>query len=76
MKDNNLRGSPPEDVVELSLRSRPAQSMKSERVMLQAGADYLGQLSTYGDAIKVCIRPASRTTPDRLVELDQLLHVD
>ncbi len=65
MKENNLRRSPAEDVVELSLPLAPGRSMKSERVMLQAGADYLGQLSAYGEAIKVLHQ--ARVTHDNLI---------
>jgi hypothetical protein len=52
MKDNNLRQSPAEDQVELSLPLKPGESMASERLMMQAGADYLGQLAAYGDIIR------------------------
>jgi hypothetical protein len=52
MKDNNLRQSPPEDQVELSLALKPGQELASERLMMQAGPDYLGQLAAYGEAIR------------------------
>ena len=52
MKDNNLSKSPPEDQVELSLPLKPGQKMTSERLMMQAGPDYLGQLVAYGEAIR------------------------
>jgi alpha-galactosidase len=52
MKDNNLRRSPPEDQVELSLPLKAGQNLSSERLMMAAGPDYLGQLLAYGDAIR------------------------
>jgi alpha-galactosidase len=53
MKDNNLRRSPPEDQVEVSLPLKPGQTIASERLLIQAGSDYLGQLATYGEAIRI-----------------------
>ena len=52
MKDNNLRRSPPEDQVELSLPLKAGQNLSSERLMMAAGPDYHGQLLAYGDAIR------------------------
>ena len=52
MKDNNLRQSPPEDQVELSLPLKAGQTMVSERLMVAAGPDYHGQLLAFGDAIR------------------------
>ena len=40
------------DRIELSLPLNPGEEMSSERVMFAAGTDYLGQLRTYGSAIR------------------------
>ncbi|MGB8730699.1 MAG: PKD domain-containing protein [Candidatus Sulfotelmatobacter sp.] len=40
------------DRIELSLALNPGEEMSSERVMFAAGPDYLGQLRTYGSAIR------------------------
>ena len=40
------------DRIELSLPLNPGEEMSSERVMLAAGPDYLGQLRAYGAAIR------------------------
>jgi alpha-galactosidase len=40
------------DRIELSLPLNPGEEMSSERVMLAAGPDYLGQLRAYGSAIR------------------------
>jgi len=40
------------DRIELSLPLNPGEEMSSERVMFSAGPDYLGQLRTYGSAIR------------------------
>ena len=40
------------DRIELSLPLNPGEEMSSERVMFAAGPDYLGQLRTYGSAIR------------------------
>jgi alpha-galactosidase len=40
------------DRIELSLSLKPGDEMSSERVMFAAGPDYLGQLRTYGSAIR------------------------
>ena len=52
MKDNNLRRSPPEEQVELSLPLKAGQNLASERLMMAAGPDYHGQLLAFGDAIR------------------------
>jgi len=65
MKDNNLRNSPPEDQVEVSLPLNPGQSLASERLMMQAGPDYLGQLASYGEAIRILHR--ARVSHDNLI---------
>ena len=51
-KEFDLKSNPTEDQVELSLPVEPGAEMKSERLMLQAGSDYLNQLRAYGDAIR------------------------
>jgi hypothetical protein len=51
-KDNALRRAPPEEQIELSLALNPGQNMTSERLMIEAGPDYLSQLLAYGDAIR------------------------
>src|ERR1700685_906863 len=40
------------DRIELSLPLNPGEEMSSERVMFAAGPDYLGQLRSYGSAIR------------------------
>jgi alpha-galactosidase len=40
------------DRIELSLPLNPGEEMSSERLMFEAGSDYLGQLRAYGDAIR------------------------
>ena len=40
------------DRIDLSLPLNPGEEMSSERVMFAAGPDYLGQLRTYGSAIR------------------------
>ena len=47
-----LKDSPAEDQVELSLPLAPGAGMTSERLMLEAGPDYHDQLLAYGDAIR------------------------
>jgi hypothetical protein len=51
-KEFDLRSSPAEDQIELSLPVEPGADMVSERLMLQAGLDYHHQLLVYGDAIR------------------------
>ena len=51
-KEFDLKSSPEEDQIELSLPLEPGSDMASERLMLQAGPDYHNQLLTYGDAIR------------------------
>jgi len=51
-KEFDLRSAPAEDQIELSLAVEPGADMASERLMLQAGPDYHGQLLAYGDAIR------------------------
>ena len=65
MRDNNLRSSPPEDQVEVSLPLKPGQSMTSERLMMEAGPDYLGQLASYGEAIRILHQ--ARVSHDNLI---------
>jgi alpha-galactosidase len=51
-KDFDLKDSPADDQVELSLPVKPGEDMVSERLMFEAGPDYHSQLLTYGDAIR------------------------
>jgi alpha-galactosidase len=51
-KDFDLKGSPAEDQIELSLPLEPGADLASERLMLQAGPGYRNQLLAYGDAIR------------------------
>jgi alpha-galactosidase len=51
-KDFDLKDSPADDQVELSLPVKPGENMVSERLMFEAGPDYYGQLLAYGDAIR------------------------
>ena len=48
----NLKNSPADDQVELSLPLKPSEAMVSERLMFETGPDYHGQLLAYGDAIR------------------------
>ena len=51
-RDFDLKNSPAEDQVELSLPLKPGEAIASERLMFEAGTDYHNQLLTYGDAIR------------------------
>jgi alpha-galactosidase len=51
-KDFDLKGSPADDQVELSLPLKPGEDMVSERLMFEAGPDYHNQLLVYGDAVR------------------------
>ena len=51
-KDFDLKDSPADDQVELSLPLKPGEAMVSERLMFEAGPDYHDQLLAYGDAIR------------------------
>jgi alpha-galactosidase len=51
-KDFDLKDSPADDQVELSLPLKPGEDMVSERVMFEAGPDYHAQLLAYGDAVR------------------------
>jgi alpha-galactosidase len=51
-KEFDLKDSPSDDQVELSLPLKPNEVMVSERLMFAAGPDYLNQLLAYGDAIR------------------------
>ncbi len=51
-REFDLKDSPVEDQIELSLPLAPGADMHSERIMLQAGPDYHNQLLAYGDAIR------------------------
>jgi hypothetical protein len=52
-KDFNLKGTPSEDQIELSLPLEPSAELASERLMLEAGPDYHNQLLAYGEAIRL-----------------------
>jgi alpha-galactosidase len=51
-KEFDLKNSPAEDQVELSLPVKPGQVIVSERLMVETGPDYHNQLLAYGDAIR------------------------
>ncbi|MGA8431165.1 MAG: PKD domain-containing protein [Candidatus Sulfotelmatobacter sp.] len=51
-KDFDLKDSPADDQVELSLPLKPGEDMASERLLFEAGSDYHNQLLAYGDAIR------------------------
>jgi alpha-galactosidase len=51
-KEFDLKDSPADDQVELSLPVKPGEGMASERLMFEAGPDYHRQLLAYGDAIR------------------------
>ena len=51
-KDFDLKDSPAEDQVELSLPVRPGEDLSSERLLFELGPDYQQQLLAYGDAIR------------------------
>ncbi len=63
-RDFDLKNSPADDQVELSLPLKPREDMVSERVMFETGPDYHDQLLAYGDAVRrVCHARVSRETP-------------
>ncbi len=51
-KEFDLKNSPPDDQVELSLPLTPKEEITSERLMFAAGPDYHHQLLAYGDAVR------------------------
>jgi alpha-galactosidase len=51
-KDFDLKDSPADDQVELSLPVKAGEDMVSERLMFEAGPDYHNQLLAYGDAVR------------------------
>ncbi|HEY1471265.1 MAG TPA: PKD domain-containing protein [Candidatus Acidoferrum sp.] len=51
-KEFDMKGSPAEDLIELSLPVAPGAELRSERLLLEAGPDYHGQLLAYGEAIR------------------------
>ncbi len=51
-KEFDLKDSPADDQIELSLPLKPGEDMTSERLMFEAGPDYHDQLLAYGDAIR------------------------
>jgi hypothetical protein len=51
-KEFDLKDSPVDDQVELSLPVKPGEEVVSERLMFEAGADYHDQLLAYGDAVR------------------------
>jgi hypothetical protein len=50
-KEFDMKNAQAEDLIELSLPVAPGTGMHSERLMLEAGPDYHGQLLAYGEAI-------------------------
>jgi alpha-galactosidase len=51
-KDFDLKNSPAEDQIELSLPVTRGEEIASERLLFEAGPDYHDQLLAYGDAIR------------------------
>ncbi len=51
-REFNLKDSPADDQVELSLPVKPGEDIVSERLMFEAGPDYNNQLLAYGDAVR------------------------
>ncbi len=51
-KEFDLKDSPADDQVELSLPVEPGEDIVSERLMFEAGPDYHNQLLAYGDAVR------------------------
>jgi alpha-galactosidase len=51
-KEFDLKDSPADDQVELSLPVKPGEDIVSERLMFEAGRDYHHQLLAYGDAVR------------------------
>ena len=51
-KEFDLKDSPADDQVELSLPVKPGENIVSERLMFEAGPDYHNQLRAYGDAVR------------------------
>ena len=51
-KEFDMKNAPAEDLIELNLALAPGGEMRSERLLLQAGPDYHGQLLAYGEAIR------------------------
>jgi alpha-galactosidase len=51
-KEFDLKDSPADDQVELSLPLKSGEDMVSERLMFEAGPDYHAQLLAYGDAVR------------------------
>ena len=51
-KEFDLKDSPADDQVELSLPLKPGENMVSERLMFETGPDYHDQLLAYGDAVR------------------------
>ena len=51
-KDFDLKNSPADDQVELSLPLKAREAMVSERLLFETGPDYHDQLLAYGDAVR------------------------
>jgi alpha-galactosidase len=51
-KEFDLKDSPADDQIELSLPVKPGEVMVSERLMFEAGPNYHDQLLAYGDAVR------------------------
>jgi hypothetical protein len=51
-KELDMKDSPADDQVELSLPVKPGEDVVSERLMFEAGPDYHDQLLAYGDAVR------------------------
>jgi hypothetical protein len=62
-KDFDLRDSPAEDQLELSLPVRPGEDLASERLLFELGPDYHQQLLAYGTPFAGC---TMRVSPVKL----------
>jgi hypothetical protein len=51
-KDFDLKASPADDQVDLSLPVEPGKDLASERLLFEVGPDYHNQLLVYGDAVR------------------------
>ena len=61
--ENSLEHSRPEDRIELSLPLAPGAEIRSERMLISTGTDYLDQMKTYGGLVRQFHHPREITTP-------------
>ena len=55
--ENSLEHSGPEDRIELSLPLAPGAEIRSERLLISTGTDYLDQMKTYGGLVRQLHHP-------------------